>query len=425
MSKFNSLCYPQMGEEIAAWDKCSKYIIKIIAPKDICVAFHQYASDFYNAAHTIASFLLETNLADISKLDTYFFSLAFLYRHSIELNLKAIAFQTIITSNDRSNFVRDTFHNLEEILSELEGVSPSPRPNKEMDWLRKYFSDISKMDKESDSFRYPFHIIREDWFESRRFTIKRIFEKQTHIDLVKFANKFEAAYEILDKWYMKSQDAASEWKELAPVFIEEGGLYYGQAVVGYAYRRDDFYPYTFAYLETAGYLRQYMKEQIDLGNYDKVSGLFLPMCYLYRNCVELNLKTIWFEETGENLQKRCKIMMDRKHSIIGMWNIIKQYVEVCANTSNDTEYIKILENYCRQLHEVDSSSSKFRYPVQKNMEPHFKENRRFDFMHTGIFLEALNNALDGISTTLDVMNEYKAEMEYEYRSEMQANCDYY
>lgn len=313
MEKYITLSYPEMGEKIDAFDKNSKYLIKIVTPKDICVAFNEYALDFYNTAHMVASILLETDHGDISKLDTYFFPLAFLYRHSIELKLKAIAFQTIINDNDRSTFIKDTFHNLLELLNTVMTVSSTSRPKEELQWLEEYFSDISKIDKESDSFRYPFHIKLTKTFDYKRFTIERIFDEQTHVDLVKFANKFEAAYEILDKWYMKSLDEATEWKELVPVFIEEGGFYYGQSVVGYTYSRDDFYPYTAAYLETANYLRQYMKEYIDLGNYNQVSGLFIPMCYLYRNCVELNLKTIWFEETGEDFQKRCKSMVDKKH----------------------------------------------------------------------------------------------------------------
>jgi|LSQX01.1.fsa_nt_gb hypothetical protein len=425
MVRYNSYSYPQNGTKIDDWNKDSKYVIKMTRPSDICLAFNRYASDFYNAAHTVASSLLETDNTDISKLDTYIFPLAFLYRHSIELKLKAIAFQTINNREGRADFVKDTFHNLEEMLNVLETISSNPRPEKEIAWLSNYFSDISRIDRESDSFRYPFHIKSDKSFNFKQFTIERIFKKQTHIDLVKFANKFEATYEILDKWYRKSLDGATEWREFAPIFIEEGGFYYGQSVVGYGYSRDDFYPYTFAYLETASYLRQYMREQVDLGNYEKVSGLFIPMCYLYRNCVELNLKTIWFEETGEEFQRRCKSMVAKKHSIIGMWNLIKPYAESCATGNNDMEYIEILENYCQQLHSIDSDSSMFRYPVKKDMMPYFKKNKRFDFIHTGIFLESLNNGLDSICSTLSAMNEYKAEMEYEYRSEMQSNYDYY
>ena len=38
----------------------------------------------------------------------------------------------------------------------------------------------------------------------------------------------------------------------------------------------------------------------DLNNIECKERLFLPMCHLYRNCVELSLKTICFEEIGED-----------------------------------------------------------------------------------------------------------------------------
>ena len=45
----------------------------------------------------------------------------------------------------------------------------------------------------------------------------RIIFYATNIDLVKFANKFEAAYEIIRKWYKKETKSAFEWKEVDPV----------------------------------------------------------------------------------------------------------------------------------------------------------------------------------------------------------------
>lgn len=113
------------------------------------------------------------------------------------------------------------------------------------------------MDKESDSFCYPFHIVwkKDEWGLGGHLVVKRVFTEQVYIDLIKFANKFEAAYEIIKKWYLKDTDNSIEWKELKLIFIETGGYYYAQSVIGYQYRRQDFYPYTKAYLETANYLK--------------------------------------------------------------------------------------------------------------------------------------------------------------------------
>jgi len=314
----STIC-PEKGKKIDRFDKHSKYVVKVSAPTDLAEALFKYAEDFFEAAHIITEFILYAEHPDIGKLDTYFFAIAFLYRHCMEVGLKAIGFQYINDVDERKKFVKETRHNLSEILNVVKDKSDLTRPDEEIEWLKKYFDDLSQVDRESDSFRYPFHIVWEldEWEWRGKFVIKSIFNDQTHIDLVKFANKFEAAYEIIKKWYLKETDCAIEWKGLKPAFIETGGFYYAQSVVGYKYSRADFYPYTKAYLETANYLKWYMKKETDMGNQDCKNRLFLPMCYLYRNCVELSLKTIWFEDIGEDFQIKCKFMLDKKHSIAG------------------------------------------------------------------------------------------------------------
>lgn len=166
-----------------------------------------------------------------------------------------------------------------------------------------------------------------------------------------------------------------------------------------------------------------MKKETDLGNLECKDRFFLPMCYLYRNCVELSLKTIWFEETGEDVQTKCKLMLDKKHSIEGMWKNIKPYVLEYSKNTDEQEYIEVIEDYCKQIQKMDSDANKFRYPMANTMQVYFPQNKRFDFMNMGDFFEALNNILDGIDSELNSMNEIKAEMEAEYRAEMAA--EYY
>lgn len=416
---------PEYGKKIDTFDKHSKYIVKVLAPIDLAETLFDYAEYFYEAAHKITEFILYADYPDIGKLDTYVFPIAFLYRHCIELGLKSIGFQFIQSKNERREFVKDTRHNLSKILSVLIKKNCSLRAEEEMEWLRKYFDDLSKQDRESDSFRYPFHIVYKSNSWGSEFVTKKIFTEQTHIDLVKFANKFEAAYEIIKKWYKKETESADQWKTVAPVFIEVGGSYYAQSVVGYKHNRVAFYPYTKAYLETANYLKWYMKKKTDLGLSDYKEHLFLPMCYLYRNCVELSLKTIWFEEIGEDFQVKCKCMLDNKHSIAGMWKKIKPYILEYTNETNESKYIEVIGDYCMQVHTLDGDANKFRYPMSNSMQEYFSQNKRFDFLETGNFFEALNNSLDAIDSALNHMNEVNAEIEAEYYSEMMSDIEYY
>lgn len=405
-----SMIIPIKGKTIDVVNKKSKYIVKILATTDLSEALFNYSKCFFEAAHKITEFILCENHPDIGKLDTYFFSIAFLYRHGIELGLKAIGFQYIQKKDEREKFVKTTRHDLSSILSVITENCLWVRPEDELKWLQKYFADLSQMDRESDSFRYPFHITRNP--NTHEFDIKKVFEYQTHIDLVKFANKFEAAYEIIEKWYNKNNENANEWKNLFPIFIEEGGNYYEQSVVGYKYNGVPFFPYTKAYLETANYLKKYMKKEIDNGKNSHIEHLFLPMCYLYRNCVELSLKTIWFDEINGTFQVKCKCMFDKKHSILGMWKEIRSHVMHNANGSDDVRYLSIIEEYCKQIHDIDSDANKFRYPMSKDMRPYFSSNKRFDFIETGDFFEALNNGLAGIDSQLKYLREEKTEIEY-------------
>lgn len=418
MEKYKEILYPEYGEKIDEYSEKSKYIIEIENPNDVSEAFNQYAINFYKSGQIVSDILLEASNEDISELDTYIFPLAFLYRHSIELKLKAIAFKNVTSVSDREEFIKSTYHNLLKLLDdillnykkeELEVILSK----KELQYLKRYFSDISKIDKESDSFRYPFHIGTIKKFDSKEYYIQTIFEEQIPIDLIKFSRKFEAVYEILDKWYLDSNKEVLQWKKLEPVFLEEGGYYYEQSVVGYGYLKDKFYPYASAYFKVANRLKKHMKEQFDINNHYESNCLFIPMCYLYRNSVELNLKAIWFEEVDENFQKKCKSMTKKKHSIIGMWNLIKPHVENFVIKDKDNVYIKTLEDYCQQLHDFDQDSSKFRYPVNKNIQPYFKNKILFDFLRTGNFLESLNNGLESLESAFSAINEYKNEI-YNY-----------
>ena len=76
----------------------------------------------------------------------------------MELGLKAIGFPVVQKREEREQFVKSTRHNLLNILSFVEQKNPSMRAKEEMEWIRCYFADLSQKDRESDSFRYPFHM---------------------------------------------------------------------------------------------------------------------------------------------------------------------------------------------------------------------------------------------------------------------------
>jgi hypothetical protein len=192
--------------------------------------FFDYAFDFKKAANILTTHVL--NHPRIDRLDTYFFPIAFLYRHSLELILKAIALKNTGLEQGRQ-FVKDTFHNLSEILTTIEPfVSEIVEKNRdEFLWLQDLFKDMNSIDRDSDSFRYPVSLSLkrdEDPFGegTKVFAIRPFFEEQIHINLIAFASKMEVAFSILNAYYKNNHKDRGRYKKYHPIFLEVGGAYY-------------------------------------------------------------------------------------------------------------------------------------------------------------------------------------------------------
>ena len=84
MENLKALIVPKAGNKINQFDKHSKYIVKIHAAIKLENSLFEYAENFYKAAHIIAEFILYKEIRDTWKRDSYFFAIAFLYRHCME-----------------------------------------------------------------------------------------------------------------------------------------------------------------------------------------------------------------------------------------------------------------------------------------------------------------------------------------------------
>lgn len=388
-------------------------IITISGNINLQEEFLNYALKFKESSYLLTEYILEAS--DISKLDNYFFSLAYLYRHSLELILKAIGFKYITELEDRKLFVKDTFHNLSRILEFITPhIESCIEKNKDAyDWIVLLFEDMNQIDKESDSFRYPFGISvkKGDVFldTSKQFIINVFIEKQTHIDLVAFANKMEVAFDILKNYYSDDVKISNDYKDLKPLLLEEGGSYYSQSVLGYSYSKNKFYPYVKAYTESA----DFFYEKICSNNNLKET-LFIPMCYLYRNGIELAMKEILFEECSYDFQKAIQLLKSNKHNLSKLWKAIKIDVINHASAPEEDSTINNVEKYIKQLHEIDSSSDKFRYPTNKHLYLHFKKKTKLDIKNVAMFFKDLASFLSGVCMMMSAQNECKAEIQAEY-----------
>lgn len=84
---------PRQDANIMDYGKESLYKFNLKCSGNVSENFSKFGDVFFKAAHVITEYILERQR--IGELDCYFFPVAYLYRHSLELKLKAIAFKYI------------------------------------------------------------------------------------------------------------------------------------------------------------------------------------------------------------------------------------------------------------------------------------------------------------------------------------------
>ena len=231
---------------------------------------------------------------------------------------------------------------------------------------------------------------------------RSLFKKQTHISLVATHNNMNKAYKIIKELFDTGNLSEQTYESSLPQLIVEGGEYYLQSVVGYKYSNHSFYPYFSSYHEVGNFLKDIIMEK-------KTQNLFMPMCYLYRNAVELGLKRLIAEDSLMNSSEALKIIRKKKHSIAGLWNSIVPELTKHAKTTDEISTLNFVKKYILAFHNSDQRSDLFRYPCSKDLDSYFLTEKKFDIDNVASCFEELCNFLDATDDMLGTIKDCESE----------------
>ena len=370
-------------------------LVSISNSENLSTSFYSYAVNFHDAASCTIEYLLgeACQKQDIAKLDLWYFAIIYLYRQSLELLLKANIFQVVTSNADRKNILGTIRHDLKqayEMLIDLKALAV--QDNENATWLMEFLSDISSIDRESDMFRYPFGN-----------NLEPLFKKQTHISLVATQSNMSRAFDSLKSIYFINQFPEKTYSNYPAKLIVEGGSYYQQSVVGYKYPGKSFYPYYSSYEECGTFLKSIIISR-------KAPSLFVPMCYLFRNAVELGLKRLIIEDSHLTSERALKIVRKKKHSIAGLWNSIEVEIQTHANAQPEDTTLDDAKKYIEQFHNFDPHSDLFRYPCSKDIDIYFSEETVLDIENIASCFEELCHFLDAVDSMLSELKAHELEM---------------
>ena len=102
---------------------------------------------------------------------------------------------------------------------------------------------------------------------------------------------------------------------------------------------------------------------------------------------------------------------------MSIWKLIKDDIIKHCNVDKNDKIINNLEKYILQLNNIDGVADKFRYPVDKHLNYHFKKCKSFDINNIREFFEELSSFLEGVSYLMSEQNQALRDIEHEYKNE--------
>jgi hypothetical protein len=139
------------------------------------------------------------------------------------------------------------------------------------------------------------------------------------------------------------------------------------------------------------------------GNRRHPDMLFMPIAYLYRHSLELQLKQIIrlgidLEVVQDNEKLRRALS---RHNLHSLWNYVKKAVDGVDPGSSSTKDFSTTESIIQRFHSIDMSGQRLRY--SKNLSggkpstdlPKFVELKHLKEVYEGLF-----NLLEGIECYL-------------------------
>jgi hypothetical protein len=133
--------------------------------------------------------------------------------------------------------------------------------------------------------------------------------------------------------------------------------------------------------------------------------LVYPVLFCYRHYLELMLKQLLRD--ARRLYDVEDDSIPGAHSLIALWDKLEPLM--LKHTPDPTTYANVRASLARFDH-LDPRSDSYRYPVDKQGDPHLKGLHNVDLGQVSAVIERLAGFLDGASTAVQVDLDAKHEM---------------
>jgi hypothetical protein len=140
-------------------------------------------------------------------------------------------------------------------------------------------------------------------------------------------------------------------------------------------------------------------------------SLVFPICFLYRQYLELRLKEV--------IQSGRKLLDEpgnfpQHHDISKLWQIVVPILKKAFKDEAEPFDYSAAEHVVTEFSRLDPGSFAFRYPTDKAGAKSLDGIRHINLRRLADYIEAFSESLEAVSAGIGMYNEYKYEMESYY-----------
>ena len=162
--------------------------------------------------------------------------------------------------------------------------------------------------------------------------------------------------------------------------------------------------YTIGYKEAAERLANHL-----IKDNCRIDAVVFPICFLYRQYVELRLKQII--RTGRGLIDELE-EFPQNHKIERLWENAKDIIDkaIDSDLSEIIPDIGLIEHVVSEFVKYDPQSFSFRYPTDKNGNNPLEDIKHINIRHLSEYMKKFSTAMDNASFVISVYLDHKREM---------------
>ena len=392
----NGKCFFDIGDQ--------RYFVHIKWSRNLKSDYQKLSENFFMCGYKICEKIVDSGHDNI-KSDMWFLPSMYLFRHGMELGIKALICEVVANKNKVQQIFLGCKHDLYMLFDAYEAEATLTLTSEEYDWIKKYLLSLEEVDAKSDLFRFPF----EDDFLS--------VYRNEFLDVVDMANSMLQAYGIIQKCLQIPENEridrfdstrASDFLQFANHGI--GYCSFWESISG-----DGFHKQVLGYSLATEYL---FYECDEISQEDKTFAIL----FLLRNLIELGLKRMFYKTIEHGVPKKIFLSKRRSHLLYKeLWKNVRPMIEYYAKAQGqDLEIIDIVEKQIQELSSIDKNGDVFRYPTSYSLEYRF-DNVDIDLKNVYEYMQGIFNFCDGCDGEFETVADWEADM----RSEMAQYADWY